>query len=175
MESSYLMSKGKALEQFPMLKSDGLVGAVVYYDGMSDFYLAPSSFSPLSGQHNDSRMNLALILTAIKAGATATNYCGVTSLRKDPTTGLITGARVKDYIAGGEFDVKAKARSPILLQMTTNISTGNYQCHRPIHRLPPLSLHSHTQTHRARKLRRTHRPPFLLRPYRYGPSRPRNK
>ncbi|OJA15388.1 hypothetical protein AZE42_11319 [Rhizopogon vesiculosus] len=28
MESSYLMSKGKALEQFPMLKSDGLVGAV---------------------------------------------------------------------------------------------------------------------------------------------------
>ena len=34
MESSYLMSKGKALEMFPMLKSDGLVGAVVYYDGM---------------------------------------------------------------------------------------------------------------------------------------------
>lgn len=92
MESSYLMSKGKALEQFPMLKSDGLVGAVVYYDG----------------QHNDSRMNLALILTAIKAGAIAANYCGVTSLRKDPTTGVITGARVKDYIAGGEFDVKAK-------------------------------------------------------------------
>jgi len=34
MESSYFMSKGKALETFPMLKSDGLVGAVVYYDGM---------------------------------------------------------------------------------------------------------------------------------------------
>lgn len=33
MESSYLMSKGKALEMFPMLKSEGLVGAVVYYDG----------------------------------------------------------------------------------------------------------------------------------------------
>ena len=33
MESSYLMSKGKALEAFPMLKSDGLVGALVYYDG----------------------------------------------------------------------------------------------------------------------------------------------
>jgi glycerol-3-phosphate dehydrogenase len=27
------MTKGKALEAFPMLKSDGLVGAVVYYDG----------------------------------------------------------------------------------------------------------------------------------------------
>lgn len=33
MESSYIMSKGKALDAFPMIKSDGLVGAVVYYDG----------------------------------------------------------------------------------------------------------------------------------------------
>ncbi len=33
METSYLMSKGKALEAFPMLKQDGLVGAIVYYDG----------------------------------------------------------------------------------------------------------------------------------------------
>lgn len=33
MESSYLLGKGKALEAFPMLKSDGLKGAVVYYDG----------------------------------------------------------------------------------------------------------------------------------------------
>lgn len=33
MESSYVMSKGKALEAFPMLKAEGLVGAVVYYDG----------------------------------------------------------------------------------------------------------------------------------------------
>lgn len=38
MESSYLMSKGKALEQFPMLKSEGLVGAVVYYDGIPHLY-----------------------------------------------------------------------------------------------------------------------------------------
>lgn len=49
MESSYLMTKGRALETFPMLKTDGLVGALVYYDG------APSelhssilmSFNPL--------------------------------------------------------------------------------------------------------------------------------
>ena len=33
METSYLMSNGKALEAFPMLKQDGLVGALVYYDG----------------------------------------------------------------------------------------------------------------------------------------------
>ena len=37
MESSYVMTKGKALEAFPMLKSDGLVGALVYYDGEQHF------------------------------------------------------------------------------------------------------------------------------------------
>lgn len=34
MESSYIMTKGRALEAFPMLKGEGLVGALVYYDGM---------------------------------------------------------------------------------------------------------------------------------------------
>ena len=36
-----------------MLKSDSLKGALIYYDG----------------QHNDARMNLAIILTAIRQGA----------------------------------------------------------------------------------------------------------
>ena len=40
METSYLMSKGKALEAFPMLKQDGLVGALVYYDGMCTYTLS---------------------------------------------------------------------------------------------------------------------------------------
>jgi glycerol-3-phosphate dehydrogenase len=35
MESAYWMGKGKAIEAFPMLKTDGLVGGVVYYDGES--------------------------------------------------------------------------------------------------------------------------------------------
>jgi glycerol-3-phosphate dehydrogenase len=35
METSYLMSRGKTLEMFPMLKADGLVGSLVYYDGES--------------------------------------------------------------------------------------------------------------------------------------------
>ena len=33
LKSSYLLSKTKALELFPMLKRDKLVGAIVYYDG----------------------------------------------------------------------------------------------------------------------------------------------
>ncbi|TFK31818.1 FAD dependent oxidoreductase-domain-containing protein [Crucibulum laeve] len=91
METSYVMSKGKALETFPMLKSDGLVGAVVYYDG----------------QHNDSRMNIVLIMSAAKHGAVATNYCKVTKLNKDGS-GKLNGARVKGALTGGEWDVRAK-------------------------------------------------------------------
>lgn len=41
-KGSYFVTKSAALEAFPMQKKDGLVGALVYYDG----------------QHNDSRMNI---------------------------------------------------------------------------------------------------------------------
>ena len=33
LKSSYILSKSKALELFPMLKAEKLVGALVYYDG----------------------------------------------------------------------------------------------------------------------------------------------
>ena len=33
LKSSYILSKSKALELFPMLKKDKLVGGLVYYDG----------------------------------------------------------------------------------------------------------------------------------------------
>ncbi|KZT65822.1 DAO-domain-containing protein [Daedalea quercina L-15889] len=92
MESSYLMSKGKALETFPMLKQDGLVGALVYYDG----------------QHNDSRMNIALVMTAVQQGAIVANHVEVTSLDKDAPSGKLHGARVKDRLTGQEWNVRAK-------------------------------------------------------------------
>lgn len=37
LKSSYVLSKSKALELFPMLKKDKLVGAIVYYDGEKQF------------------------------------------------------------------------------------------------------------------------------------------
>jgi glycerol-3-phosphate dehydrogenase len=46
MESAYWMGRGKALEAFPMLKDDGLVGGVVYYDGEcpgTSWHLTPSA------------------------------------------------------------------------------------------------------------------------------------
>lgn len=34
LKPSYFLTKAKALEFFPMLKKDKLMGAIVYYDGM---------------------------------------------------------------------------------------------------------------------------------------------
>lgn len=96
MESSYVLSRGKAMEAFPMLKSEGLAGAVVYYDG----------------QHNDTRMNIALALTAVHHGAVMANHTEVVKLHKKEVAGKkepqICGARVRDLLTGDEFDVKCK-------------------------------------------------------------------
>ncbi|XP_045062285.1 glycerol-3-phosphate dehydrogenase, mitochondrial isoform X2 [Coregonus clupeaformis] len=96
LKSSYVLSKNKALELFPMLKKDKLVGAIVYYDG----------------QHNDARMNLAIALTAARHGAAIANYTEVVHLLKktDAVTGKekVCGARCRDVITGNEFDVRAK-------------------------------------------------------------------
>nr|XP_056717117.1 glycerol-3-phosphate dehydrogenase, mitochondrial isoform X1 [Euleptes europaea] len=96
LKSSYVLSKSKALELFPMLQKDRLVGAIVYYDG----------------QHNDARMNLAIALTAARYGAATANYTEVVHLLKktDPKSGKVrvSGARCRDVLTGQEFDVKAK-------------------------------------------------------------------
>uniref|UniRef100_A0A3B4UEN6 Glycerol-3-phosphate dehydrogenase, mitochondrial n=1 Tax=Seriola dumerili TaxID=41447 RepID=A0A3B4UEN6_SERDU len=105
LKSSYVLSKTKALELFPMLKKDKLVGAIVYYDG----------------QHNDARMNLAIAVTAARYGAAIANYTEVVHLlkTKDPQTGKekVCGARCRDVITGQEFDVKAKC----VINETSNI------------------------------------------------------
>ena len=59
-----------------------------------------------SGQHNDSRMNIALIMTAVQQGAIVANHVEVTSLDKD--SGKLIGARVKDTVTGGEWKIRAK-------------------------------------------------------------------
>lgn len=99
LESSYYLSKGKATAKFPLLRRDNLVGALVYYDG----------------QHNDSRMNVSLAVTAALFGATVLNHVEVTDLEKN-AQGKITGAKVRDVLAplngdasgSQEFSVRAK-------------------------------------------------------------------
>ncbi|KAJ3015291.1 UNVERIFIED_CONTAM: mitochondrial glycerol-3-phosphate dehydrogenase [Siphonaria sp. JEL0065] len=99
---SYFLGKRKALEAFPMLRSDGLVGAMIYYDGA----------------HNDSRMNVAIALTAIAHGAVLANHVEVVQLIKMPRTTFlnkkgfgdqeICGAVVRDTLTGKSWTVKAK-------------------------------------------------------------------
>lgn len=94
LESSYFMSKSKAAANFPLLRKENVVGALVYYDG----------------QHNDSRMNVSLALTAQQYGATVLNHVEVTGLDKDQN-GRIRGATLKDTLGNGdgkEFTVRAK-------------------------------------------------------------------
>ena len=64
-----------------------------------------------AGQHNDSRMNVALLLTAVQYGAVAANHCEVTSLIKD-SEGKIKGARMRDVLTGREWETKSKVRPP---------------------------------------------------------------
>ncbi|XP_060683215.1 glycerol-3-phosphate dehydrogenase, mitochondrial isoform X1 [Hemiscyllium ocellatum] len=94
--NSYVLTKSRALELFPMLKKDKLVGAIVYYDG----------------QHNDARMNLTIALTAARYGAAIANYVEAVSLLKtrDPDTDkdYVCGARCRNVETGELFDVKAK-------------------------------------------------------------------
>ncbi|KAG6011744.1 hypothetical protein E4U41_005445, partial [Claviceps citrina] len=82
LESSHLLSRRAALDAFPLLRRDRLVGALVYYDG----------------QHNDSRMNVSLALTSMLYRATVLNHVEVTALDKD-ADGRIRGATVRDLMA----------------------------------------------------------------------------
>nr|CAG8518781.1 12892_t:CDS:2 [Entrophospora candida] len=91
LESSYFLTRSKALEVFPMLKKDKLVGAVVFYDG----------------QHNDARMNVAVALTAAYCGAAVANHVEVIKILKDES-GTVNGARLRDNLTDEEWDVKAK-------------------------------------------------------------------
>jgi len=52
-------------------------------------------------------MNIALIMTAVKLGATVANKVEVTQLLKT-ADGKTEGARVRDNLTGKEWDVKAR-------------------------------------------------------------------
>jgi hypothetical protein len=65
------------------------------------------------GQHNDSRMNISLALTAVQHGAVMANHVEVTKLHKkvDPSRGgveRICAADVKDMMTGESWTVKCR-------------------------------------------------------------------
>ncbi len=102
-ETSYFLTKSKALDAFPMLRKDNLFGALVYYDG----------------QHNDSRMNVSLATTAALYGASVVNHMEVTGLTKD-VSGKLNGAVVKDLIKSknGKSDERITIRAKGVINAT---------------------------------------------------------
>lgn len=80
----------EALNRFPMLKSEGLRGGVIYYDG----------------QFDDARMNVEIALTAADENATIANHVEVTGLIKD--NGKLSGAHLRDTLTGESFELNAK-------------------------------------------------------------------
>lgn len=88
---SRLLNKNEILEKIPTLKTEGLRGGVVYYDG----------------QFDDSRLLINLASTAAEYGATLVNYAKVVSLTKDDE-GYVNGAIALDIESGEEFEFKAK-------------------------------------------------------------------
>lgn len=92
LKNSYLMSRSTTLDTHPQLNSDGLVGGLVYHDGI----------------FNDARMNVTLALTAEQNGATVLNYMNVEQLLKDEN-GKTKGVRVTDTETGSEYLVAADA------------------------------------------------------------------
>ena len=108
-ETSYFLTKSKALDAFPMLRKENIVGALVYYDGA----------------HNDSRMNVSIAATAALYGATVVNHMEVTNLTKDQH-GKLNGAVVRDVIA----DKNGKPGSPITIRQKVSST-------RPVHFVTP--------------------------------------
>ncbi len=90
LKPSRFVPRSRALKEFPQLKEEGLVGGVEYYDG----------------QFDDARMNVAVVLTALREGATAANYTEVTGLLKEG--GRTRGAEVHDRLGDETFVVRAQ-------------------------------------------------------------------
>ena len=88
-----LYSKEKILEEYPVLRADGLLDGYLYYDSAMD----------------DSRIVLRVLTEAVGAGGTALNYARVEKLLKDGK-GQVCGVALKDTSSGDGKSIEIKAR-----------------------------------------------------------------
>jgi glycerol-3-phosphate dehydrogenase len=89
--ASRILSKEETLERLPTIKTEGLRGGVIYFDG----------------QFDDSRLLIDMVATAYERGATLLNYVGVTGLTKD-AEGFIDGVVARDAESGCVFRADAQ-------------------------------------------------------------------
>lgn len=88
---SQVLSRDETLARLPTLKTDGLRGGVIYYDG----------------QFDDARLLINLVTTAAEQGATLVSYARVTSFSQDED-GFLDGVTATDMETGQAFHVVAQ-------------------------------------------------------------------
>ena len=89
--ASEILSREETLRRLPTIRTDGLRGGVIYYDG----------------QFDDTRLLVHLTLTAVEHGATLLNYTAVTGVTKG-ADGLVDGVVARDLEGDRELRVGAK-------------------------------------------------------------------
>jgi glycerol-3-phosphate dehydrogenase len=89
--ASEILSREETLARLPTLRTEGLRGGVVYYDG----------------QFDDTRLLIHLAETAAEQGATLINYARVVALTKGPD-GFIDGVVAADQETGQEWTIAAR-------------------------------------------------------------------
>ncbi len=88
---SQILTKEETLARLPTIRTEGLRGGVVYYDG----------------QFDDARLLVNLAETAAEQGATLLNYAPVTALTKD-ADGFVNGVLARDLESGREIQARAR-------------------------------------------------------------------
>ena len=86
-----LLSREETLEHLPTLKTEGLRGGAIYYDG----------------QFDDARLLIHMVFTAFEQGATLLNYAQVTGVMKD-SQGFVDGVVARELETGEEFRSSAR-------------------------------------------------------------------
>ena len=89
--NSQILSREETLQRLPTIRTEGLRGGVVYYDG----------------QFDDSRLLVNLIQTAAEQGATVLNYVQVTAFQKAPD-GFLDTVFARDLETGQDLRLAAR-------------------------------------------------------------------
>src|SRR3954466_9795311 len=83
---SRLLSREETLQRIPTLRTEGLRGGAIYYDG----------------QFDDARLLIHMVFTAFEQGATLLNYVEVTGFTKD-SQDFVNGVVARDTETGEEL------------------------------------------------------------------------
>jgi len=89
--TSRILSREETLEYLPTIRTEGLRGGVIYFDG----------------QFDDARLLIDMAVTAAELGAVLLNYALVTGLTVD-AEGFVDGVRARDAETGEVFAARAR-------------------------------------------------------------------